>query len=186
MKKRMYIRVSKTEQKTDRQHLIKDKYEPDVVYEEKVSSGKEKRTELDKMLADLEKGDVVIVESLSRLFRSTKHLILLMEDFEKRGVELISDKENVNTKTPHGKMMFGIFSVLSQFEKDLLQQRICEGLKVSTKKSGRPKTDNKIIETSIELYKSKKYSVREICERLKISRSTFYRELKRVEYNNEK
>ena len=56
-----------------------------------------------------------MVESLSRLGRSTKNLIELMELFNDKGVNLVSLKENIDTTTPTGKLLFTLISVISQF-----------------------------------------------------------------------
>lgn len=183
MKKHMYIRVSTKEQNTDRQKELIKKYKPDFVYEEKISSAKDKRHELEKMLNNLQNGDCVIVESLSRLFRSTKHLLALMDDFNTRKIELISDKESIDTKTAHGKFIFSIFAAQAQMERDLLIERVQDGIFVARKngvKFGRPKIDDKIILSAIELHKTKKYSVNTICKQLGISRASFYRGLKNI------
>ena len=180
--KRMYKRVSKVEQNMDRQTELEKKYQPDFVYEEKLSATSKNRPEFERMNKDLKNGDIVIVESLSRLFRSTKHLLSIMENFENRGIELISDKERIDTKTSHGKFMFSIFSAVAQFERDLLIERTYEGLIAAKNKGvklGRKNIDNNIIDSAFELYDSGNYSVNAICETFKISRSTFYREKKK-------
>ena len=176
---RMYKRVSKIEQNMDRQTELEKKYLPDFIYEEKISSISKNRPEFERMNNDLKYGDTVVVESLSRLFRSTKHLLHIIDDFEKRGIKLISDKENIDTKTSHGKLMISIFSALSQFERDLLIERTQEGIKAAKEKGktlGRKRIDKKIIDTAFDLYNTNKYTVDEICDQLKISRATFYRE----------
>ena len=76
------------------------------IYSEKMTGTRKERPELQKMLDDLNKGDTVVVESLSRLGRSTKNLIELMELFNDKGVNLVSLKENIDTTTPTGKLLF--------------------------------------------------------------------------------
>lgn len=130
------------------------------------------------MLTDLDKGDTVVVESLSRLGRSTKNLIELMELFNDKGVNLVSLKENIDTTTPTGKLLFTLISAISQFERDCLAERTKEGLAAARargRKGGRPKKSSSIIEKAIKLYNSKEYSIAEIKELTGVSRSTLYR-----------
>lgn len=186
-KKRMYIRVSKTNQNTDRQHEIAKFYNVDEIYEEKISSFANKRPQFDKMMNELKNGDTVIVESLSRLFRSTKHLLDMIDYFNANNIELISDKEKIDTTSASGKLMFTIFSALAQFERELLIERTQEGLRAAKEKGvklGRKKTDETIIQSAMDLHNivddngNRKYTVNAICDKLKISRATFYREKK--------
>lgn len=179
MRKIMYKRTSKLSQKMDRQTDLESKYNPDLVYEEKVSGAKEKRPQLEKMINELEKGDIVIVESLSRLGRNLKNILDIVDYFDKNNIKLISDKENIDTKSAMGKAMFNFIAVLSQLERELLIERTQEGLKSAKEKGvklGRPKIDIDIFDKAFDLYSSGKYSVDKICKQFDISRTSFYRE----------
>ncbi len=173
-----YARVSTAEQVLDRQLDMLSKYGVDRIYSEKMTGTRRDRPELQRMLTDLDKGDTVVVESLSRLGRSTKNLIELMELFNDKGVNLVSLKENIDTTTPTGKLLFTLISAISQFERDCLAERTKEGLAAARargRKGGRPKKSSSIIEKAIKLYNSKEYSIAEINELTGVSRSTLYR-----------
>ena len=173
-----YARVSTAEQILDRQLDMLSKYGVDRIYSEKMTGTRRDRPELQRMLTDLDKGDTVVVESLSRLGRSTKNLIELMELFNDNGVNLVSLKENIDTTTPTGKLLFTLISAISQFERDCLAERTKEGLAAARargRKGGRPKKSSSIIEKAIKLYNSKEYSIAEINELTGVSRSTLYR-----------
>ena len=173
-----YARVSTAEQILDRQLDMLSKYGVDRIYSEKMTGTRRDRPELQKMLTDLDRGDTVVVESLSRLGRSTKNLIELMELFNDKGVNLVSLKENIDTTTPTGKLLFTLISAISQFERDCLAERTKEGLAAARargRKGGRPKKSSSIIEKAIKLYNSKEYSIAEIKELTGVSRSTLYR-----------
>lgn len=173
-----YARVSTAEQILDRQLDMLSKYGVDRIYSEKMTGTRRDRPELQRMLTDLDKGDTVVVESLSRLGRSTKNLIELMELFNDKGVNLVSLKENIDTTTPTGKLLFTLISAISQFERDCLAERTKEGLAAARargRKGGRPKKSSSIIEKAIKLYNSKEYSIAEIKELTGVSRSTLYR-----------
>ena len=173
-----YARVSTAEQTLDRQLDMLSKYGVDRIYSEKMTGTRKDRPELQKMLTDIDKGDTVVVESLSRLGRSTKNLIELMELFNDKGVNLVSLKENIDTTTPTGKLLFTLISAISQFERDCLAERTKEGLAAARargRKGGRPKKSSSTIEKAIKLYNSKEYSIAEIKELTGVSRSTLYR-----------
>lgn len=173
-----YARVSTAEQVLDRQLDMLSKYGVDRIYSEKMTGTRRDRPELQRMLTDLDKGDTVVVESLSRLGRSTKNLIELMELFNDKGVNLVSLKENIDTTTPTGKLLFTLISAISQFERDCLAERTKEGLAAARargRKGGRPKKSSSTIEKAIKLYNSKEYSIAEINELTGVSRSTLYR-----------
>ena len=173
-----YARVSTTKQILDRQLDMLSKYGVDTIYSEKMTGTRKDRPELQKMLTDIDKGDTVVVESLSRLGRSTKNLIELMELFNDKGVNLVSLKENIDTTTPTGKLLFTLISAISQFERDCLAERTKEGLAAARargRKGGRPKKLSSTIEKAIKLYNTKEYSIAEINELTGVSRSTLYR-----------
>ncbi len=92
------------------------------------------------MIERMSPGDTVVIESLSRLGRSTKDLIELMELFNTKGIHLISLKENIDTGSSTGKLLFTLMSALAQFERDLISERTVEGLKAARARGrmGRP------------------------------------------------
>ncbi|MCH5186632.1 MAG: recombinase family protein [Oscillospiraceae bacterium] len=176
-----YARVSTEEQSLDRQVDMLTNYGVDKIYSEKITGTKRERPELHKMLERLSEGDTVVTESLSRLGRSTKNLIELMELFNKKGVNLVSLKENIDTTTPTGKLMFTLISAISQFERDCLAERTKEGLAAARargRKGGRPRVDVDMLEKAKRLYRSKEYSIKEISKLTGISRMTLYRHIK--------
>jgi DNA invertase Pin-like site-specific DNA recombinase len=176
-----YARVSTIDQNLDRQPDKLKEYCIDKLFNEKVTGTKKERPELTKMIEQLREGDKVVIESLSRLGRSTKHLIDLMEQFNEMGVHLISLKENIDTTTPTGKLVFNIFASISQFERDLISERTKEGLssaRLRGRNGGRPKKENSSIKKAIKLYNSKEYSIKEITDMTGVSKPTLYRYLK--------
>ena len=123
----------------------------------------------------------MVVESLSRLGRSTKDLIALTELFEQSGVHLVSLKEQIDTNTATGKLLFTLMSAISQFERDVIVDRTKEGLnaaRIRGRKGGRPKTNPESIKKAIKLYNTNQYSVKEIEELTGVKKATLYRNLK--------
>lgn len=177
-----YARVSTTEQILDRQLDMLNKYGVDYIYCEKMTGTKRNRPELEKLLDRLTSGDTVVIESLSRLGRSTKDLIELMELFNKKQVDLVSLKENINTTTATGKLLFTLISAISQFERDCIVDRTKEGLASARARGrigGRPPIDKNLIDKAVRLYQSKEYTVAEVEELTGVKRATLYRYLKK-------
>ena len=108
------------------------------------SGKKESRPDFDSMLNDLRVGliDCIIVYKLDRIGRSLSHLIKLFEEFSKKKIDFISVTQNINTTTPEGRMFLHILMVLSEYERELIINRINAGLsraRAEGKVLGRPK-----------------------------------------------
>lgn len=149
-----YIRISTDKQEYNRQvQIFKDKGYINSVnceyIEETFTGTKTKRPEFDKLIKKMEKGDTLVCESLSRLSRGgvIKTLDLITEFIQKKQINVIILKENFYLQAgekpdANTNLLLGIFSVLGQFERDLISERTKEGLKaVKTKgaRLGKPK-----------------------------------------------
>lgn len=173
-----YARVSTMDQNLARQIDKLNEYGIDKLFNEKITGTKKDRPELKRMLEQLRHGDTVIIESLSRLGRSTKHLVELIEKFNEIGVNLASLKENIDTTTATGKLIFNIFASISQFERDIISERTQEGLKSARargRKGGRPTKTRSKVELALKMYDSKEYSISEITNATGLSKTTLYR-----------
>ena len=118
--------------------------------------------------------------ALSRLGRSTKDLIELTELFQSKGVHMVSLKENVDTSTPSGKLLFTLMSAIAQFERDTIAERTCEGLRSARARGrmgGRPRTNPDDVRKAVRLYNTQEYSIKEIEELTGVKKSTLYRNL---------
>ena len=178
-----YARVSTDAQETHLQMDALTRAKCSRVYEEKASGAKTDRPELMKLLDNARKGDVVIVWKLDRLARSLRQLIDTTVLLNERGVELHSLTENINTTTPSGKLTFHIFAALSEFERDILRQRVNAGLKAARKRGrvgGRPRALGEAeLKKARALLRSGDYSRVQVAEDLGISRHTLWRALSR-------
>lgn len=115
-----------------------------------VSGTRVDRPALNQLKQDCQQGQVqsVIVYSFSRMGRSTKHLIDTLQFFEEREIDFISLTEKLDTTTAMGKCLFSIISSISQMERDLISERVKNGLrnaKSKGKKLGPPEKINKEI-----------------------------------------
>lgn len=151
----------------------------DRIFQEKFTGTRKDRPELLRMLDMLREGDTVIICELTRLSRSVKDLFDLVERVEKAGANIKSLKEPwLDTTTPQGRLLFTIFSGVSQFERELIRERTMEGLasaRARGRMGGRPGKDQKVVELALTLYGSRAYSVDEISKTTGISRATLYK-----------
>ena len=173
-----YARVSTADQNLERQLDMLRQYGADPIFQEKMTGTKRDRPELNWMLAHIASGDTVVVESLSRLGRSTKDLIELVELMKRKGVELVSLKEQIDTSTPTGKLLFTLMSALAQFERDVIAERTKEGLKAARARGrcgGRPKCDSRKVQQALKLYHARQHTVKEIEELTGVKKATLYR-----------
>ena len=109
-----------------------------------ISGSKEHRLALDRMLSDCRKRrvDAVVVYRYDRLARSVRQLVNALEDFHSQGIDFVSLHEGVDTSTPNGRLVFGIFASIAEFERELIRDHVCSGLvaaRVKSKKFGRPR-----------------------------------------------
>jgi DNA invertase Pin-like site-specific DNA recombinase len=146
-----------------------------------VSGTKSKRPGLDKLLMECEIGNVerIIVYSFSRFARSTSHLLRTLEYFKQRKISFISVTENIDTSSPMGLALFTIVSAISQLERDLISERVKNGL-MNAKAKGvhlgrRREVNDKVVLEFLDAGKS----YREIAALLGISPASVCRVLKR-------
>ena len=109
-----------------------------------VSGTKEKRPELDRLMADAHrrKFDVVVVWSFDRMARSVSHLLRVLETFNSLGIAFVSLREQIDTSTPAGKMIFTVLGAVAELERSLIAERVKAGLRnarAKGKRLGRPK-----------------------------------------------
>jgi len=109
-----------------------------------VSGAKERRPELDRLLADCRqrKADAVLVYRYDRFARSLRQLVNALEEFRALGIEFVSLHEGVDTSTPNGRLVFGIFASIAEFERELIRDRVRSGLAAARargKHLGRPR-----------------------------------------------
>ena len=174
-----YARCSTADQNLDWQIDALKQYGCERIFEEKFTGSTKYRPELSILLRTLREGDTIIICELTRLSRSVKDLFDLVEQIDKVGANIKSLKEPwLDTTTPQGRLLFTIFSGVSQFERELVVERTRAGLEAARargRKGGRPKTDKATIDYAITLYDSEKYPVSQILKTCGISRRTLYK-----------
>jgi len=147
------------------------------------AKGRDGRPALDQMLkaATRREFDLVAVWSIDRLGRSLQHLVTTVNDLHTQGVQLYFHQQAIDTTTPSGKLMFGVFSSFAEFERDLIRERIKLGVERARKegkKLGRPSSVTDSTRAAIvELYK-KGMSPKKISQTLRCGVGTAFHTLK--------
>ena len=82
-----------------------------------ITGAREQRPELDRLLADCRKrrADAVVVYRYDRVARSLRQLVNSLEEFRALGIEFVSLHEGVDTSTPNGQLVFGIYASIAEF-----------------------------------------------------------------------
>lgn len=109
-----------------------------------ISGSKESRPALNRLLSDARcrKFDAVIVYRYDRFARSLRQLVNALAEFDALGIHFISLHEGIDTSTPNGRLVFGIFASIAEFERELIRDRIKSGLRSAVargRKLGRPR-----------------------------------------------
>ncbi|MGA2263787.1 MAG: recombinase family protein [Acidobacteriota bacterium] len=119
--------------------LANDKY-----VDEGISGSKERRPALDRLLSDCWKRlvDALVVYRYDRFARSLRQLVNALDDFRALGIDFVSLHEGVDTSTANGRLVFGIFASIAEFERELIRDRVRSGLALARSRGrqlGRPR-----------------------------------------------
>ncbi|MET0053033.1 MAG: recombinase family protein [Candidatus Thiodiazotropha sp.] len=181
-----YVRVSKADgsQVLDLQEdaMRNLDIDPSNIYYDRLSGKKDNRPGLVACLKALRSGDTLVVWKLDRLGRNLTHLVSTVQELKDRGIgfQVISGQgAEIDTTTAAGKLIFGIFAALAEFERELIRERTLAGLNAARargKKGGRKhqlsKGQVRLAQASM---KDKDTNVSELCRELGVSRQTLYR-----------
>lgn len=183
-----YVRVSTVEQNEARQLEALEKHGIDKWFTEKVSGKDMNRPELQTLLDFVREGDTVYIHDFSRLARSTQDLLNIVNQLEAKKVHLVSNKENLDTSTPTGKLMLTMIGAINEFERANMLDRQREGIEIA-KREGKYKgrkpieIEDEKFKKNYDKYMSRKITKVEFAKILKVSRPTLDKMLK--EYNPE-
>ena len=124
-----YIRVSTTDQNTERQL---DGVKVDKTFTDKCSGGSTDRPALTDLLDYTREGDIVHVHSIDRLARNLQDLLSLVEMFKTKGVTLKFHKESLtfegSVTNAMQDLMLSMIGAVAQFEKAMINERQREGI----------------------------------------------------------
>jgi DNA invertase Pin-like site-specific DNA recombinase len=150
-----------------------------------VSGAKDRRPALDRLMADgrRRRFDAVACVRLDRLARSVRHLTALAAEFEALNISLIVVDQSLDTSCPSGRLLFHVLASVSEFEKDLIRERVSAGMraaKVAGKRLGRRRVLAGPGSIRLEGLYRKGASLRSIARELGVGKATVVREVQRL------
>ncbi|MDA3789031.1 MAG: recombinase family protein [Desulfobacula sp.] len=180
-----YIRVSKTDgsQVLDLQRdaLLESEIDPERIYEDLASGRKDDRPGLRACLKSLQPGNTLVIWKLDRLGRDLKHLINTIDTLNKKniGFKVIAGAgAQIDTTTANGRLIFGIFAALAEFEAELIRERTKAGLAAARARGrlgGRPrKMTLEALKMAMAAMADPKTNASEVANRLGITTTTLY------------
>lgn len=181
-----YARVSKSDgsQTTDLQSdaLLTAGVKQEYIYQDYASGKKDDRPGLQNCLKALREGDTLIVWKLDRLGRDLRHLINIVHDLTSRNIGLkvlTGHGAAIDTTTPAGKLVFGIFAALAEFEREMIKERTIAGMQAARargRKGGRPyKMTASKLRLAMAAMGNAETKIGSLCEELGITKQTLYR-----------
>jgi DNA invertase Pin-like site-specific DNA recombinase len=180
-----YVRVSKNDgtQTLSPQldAMLAAGVEPSRIYEDLASGRKDDRPGLNACLKALQPGNTLVVWKLDRLGRDLKHLVKTLDDLRSRNVGLkvlAGAGAQIDTTTSNGRLFFGIFAVLAEFERELIVERTQAGLAAARargRKGGRPrKMDRSTLKMAMTALADANSNATDVAKRLGITTTTLY------------
>lgn len=175
-----YARVSTRHQREslDQQVAFLKKEGCTEVFSEIISGANAKRPELTKLLDYIKPGNTLVITSIDRLGRSLKDLIDIITHLKNRGINFKTIKEQMDTNTPTGMLMFNMMGAIAEFERTLINRRIYDGVKRAKEqgkfKGRRHSVEEKIRKEYVKMMNSGQYSISYISKMAKVSRQTLY------------
>jgi DNA invertase Pin-like site-specific DNA recombinase len=112
--------------------------------DEGISGSREHRPALDRLLSDCRKRlvDAVVVYRYDRFARNLRQLVIALDELRALGIDFVSLHDGVDTSTPNGRLVFGIFASIAEFERELIRDRVRSGLALAKSRGrrlGRPR-----------------------------------------------
>ena len=181
-----YIRVSTVEQNEQRQIEAMKPFNIEKWFIEKISAKDTNRPKLQELLEFAREGDTIHVHDFSRLARSTKDLLDIVEQLTQKNIYLVSNKENIDTYTPTGKLMLTMIGAINEFERYNLLERQREGIAIAKrngKYTGGKRKNVPNFENGYQRYLRREISKVALAKELRISRPTLDKLIK--EYTEE-
>lgn len=175
-----YARVSTADQSLNLQLDALHAAGCDAIFEDVLSGRSRKRPGLDQALECVGSGDQIVVWRLDRLGRNFRHLVDIGDDLSRRGANLVSLAEGIDTSSSVGEVIFRLFSVFSDFERNVIVERTVAGLhaaRVRGVRLGRkPKLSRSQTEEAKELMQGG-MKAESVAARFCVGRATLYRSI---------
>jgi DNA invertase Pin-like site-specific DNA recombinase len=151
-------------------------------YTDTATGTKADRPQWNACLADLRPGDTLVIWKIDRLGRNLRDLVDIVTTLGERGVGVKSLTNGiVDTTTAHGKLVFGMFALMAEYEAALIQERTQAGLiaaRARGRKGGRkPKMTAELIGKAQRMYDSRQFTMNEIAQYCHVTPMTIYRHI---------
>ena len=183
----IYTRISTNDQNDELQikelseYAKKRNWQLTKIYSDTISGSTKSRPELDNLINDAKKRkfDIILVWKFDRFARSMSMLIESLNLFDSLKIDFVSYKENIDTTSPMGKLIFHINSAYAEFERELIRDRVKAG--VANKRAKKLKDGDtswgrsKLVpqkQSKIRALSEKGISIRNIAKELDISKTT--------------
>lgn len=181
-----YMRVSTADgrQSTDLQRdaLVAAGVDPARLYQDRASGARDDRPGLSACLQALRPGDTLVVWKLDRLGRSLAHLVATLQDLGARGVGLrvlAGEGAALDTTTAAGRLVFGVFAALAEFEREMIRERTRAGLAAARARGRKGGRRFALTRAQVRLAQAamanRDTSVAELCRELGVKPVTLYR-----------
>ena len=149
------------------------------------AKGRDQRKGFDDLIKGAIKNefDIILVWDVSRLGRSLKHLVSFLEDIQSAKCDLYIHQSGIDTSTASGKMMFGMLSVFSEFERSMIRERVIAGqqrAKAEGKHIGRKTNVNEGTLNAVKHLRENNVPIKRIAKDLHIGVGTVYKILDKV------
>ncbi|HCX0141248.1 TPA: recombinase family protein [Staphylococcus aureus] len=180
-----YARVSTDLQNLNLQEDQLNQYGCEKIFSDHISGSKSKRPGLDKAIEFARAGDTIVVWRLDRLGRNMEDLITLVNELNNRGVSFHSLEENItmDKSSSTGQLLFHLFAAFAEFERNLILERSSAGriaARARGRYGGRPEKLNKQDLKLLKTLYDNGTPIKTIAEQWKVSRTTIYRYLNRL------
>ncbi|CAA3923834.1 DNA-invertase hin [Staphylococcus aureus] len=180
-----YARVSTGLQNLNLQEDQLNQYGCEKIFSDHISGSKSKRPGLDKAIEFARAGDTIVVWRLDRLGRNMEDLITLVNELNNRGVSFHSLEENItkDKTSSTGQLLFHLFAAFAEFERNLILERSSAGriaARARGRYGGRPEKLNKQDLKLLKTLYDNGTPIKTIAEQWKVSRTTIYRYLNRL------
>ena len=173
-----YMRVSTGEQNFDLQRDALERAGCERIYDDVCSGRATERPGLAKALDVVRDADAFVLWKLDRIGRSLTHVVGLVSDLQERGVGLLVLTGDVDTTTTTGRLVFGIFATLAEFERDLIHERTMAGLAAARARGragGRPRVMTKQkLKAAMTMMADRDNAACDVAAQLGVSLSTLY------------
>src|SRR5664279_6186944 len=152
------------------------------LYKDTATGTKADRPQWNLCLADLRPGDTLVIWKIDRLGRNLRDLIDIVTTLDARGVGVLSLTDGiVDTTTSHGKLVFGMFALMAEYEAALIKERTQAGL-IAARARGRtggrkPKMTPALIGKAQRMYDARQFTMAEIATSCGVTAMTIYRHI---------